>query len=115
MRFPFNDFKVRDFQWIQLAPSQLHPNALAFIRAFELICQYLQIGTMLPLFFRIFHLQRQSIGGGKAWVSFKQFGKLFRPYLESVRHFKERCFVVKPLTDAAIDSIYTSVEEVEDG
>ncbi|KAL5100735.1 hypothetical protein RYX36_005062 [Vicia faba] len=48
---------------------------------------------------------------GQAWVSFKQFGKLFRPYLESVRNFKERYFVVKPLTDATIDSLYTLVEE----
>ena len=84
MRFPFNDFQVGVSQWLQLAPSQLHPNALAFMQAFELVCQYLQIGPMLPLFFCIFHLQRQSIGGGKTWVSFKQVGKLFRPYLEFV-------------------------------
>ena len=41
MRFPFNDFQVGVFQWLQLAPSQLHPNALAFMRPFELVCQYL--------------------------------------------------------------------------
>ena len=85
------------------------------MRAFKLVCQYLGIGAMFPLFFRIFHLQRQSVHGRQAWVSFKQFGKLFRPYLESVRNFKERYFVVKPLTDAAIDSLYARVEEVEDG
>ena len=46
---------------------------------------------------------------------FKQFGKLFRPYLEYVRNLKERYFIVTPLTDAAIDSLYTRVEEMEDG
>ena len=48
-------------------------------------------------------------------MSFNQFGKLFRPYLEFVCHFKERYFVVNPLTDADIDSIYNRVEEMEDG
>ena len=40
-------------------------------------------GHVAPLLL-IFHLRRQSIGGRKAWVFFKQFKKLFRPYLESV-------------------------------
>ena len=115
MCLPFNDFQVGVFQWLQLAPFQLHPNALAFMRAFELVCQYLQIGVMLPLVFRIFHLQRQSIEGGQAWVSFKQFGKLFPSYLESICHFKERYFVMKPLTDVAVTSLYERSEVVEEG
>ena len=84
------------------------------MRVFELVCQYLGIGATLPLFFRIFHLHRQSVHGRQAWVSFKKFGKLFRPYPESVRNFKERYFVMKPLTEAAIDSLYARVKEVED-
>ena len=85
------------------------------MRAFELVCQYLQIGAMLRLFFCIFHLQRQSIGGGQACVSFKQFGKLFWPYLESVCHFKERHFIVKPLTDVVVTSLYECSEVAEEG
>ena len=47
-------------------------------------------------------------------MSFKLFWKLFRPYLEYVRHFKERYFIMKLLTEVAIDSLYTRVEEIED-
>ena len=38
MHLPFNDFQVRVFQWLQLAPSQLHPNALEFMQVFEFVC-----------------------------------------------------------------------------
>ncbi|MCI73729.1 hypothetical protein A2U01_0094993, partial [Trifolium medium] len=37
MRLPFSELVVGVFGWLDLAPSQLHPNSLAFIRAFELL------------------------------------------------------------------------------
>ena len=40
-----------DFE--DLAPSQLHPNTLAFMRAFELVCRYLDIGQAVPAISRI--------------------------------------------------------------
>ena len=63
LRLPFNDFQVEVFNHLNLAPSQIHPNAIAFLRAFELTCRFLRIGATIPLFFRVFHLQRQSRGG----------------------------------------------------
>ena len=53
---PFNDFQVGMFNYLNLAPSQIHPNAIAFIQAFKLTCLFLRIGAMIPLFFRVFHL-----------------------------------------------------------
>ncbi|GAU42006.1 hypothetical protein TSUD_236730 [Trifolium subterraneum] len=35
-RLPFSDFEVAVFRYLHLIPSQLHPNSLAFIRAFEM-------------------------------------------------------------------------------
>ena len=58
LRLPFNDFQVGVFNHLNLAPLQLHPNAIAFLRAFELTCRFLRIGVTIPLFFRVFHLQR---------------------------------------------------------
>ncbi|MCI69221.1 hypothetical protein A2U01_0090482, partial [Trifolium medium] len=58
---------------MNLAPSQLHPNSMAFLRAFELVCQYLEMESIVSLFFRIFKLQRQpSKDGRHGWVSLKQ-------------------------------------------
>jgi hypothetical protein len=48
-------------------------------------------------------------------VSFKQQIKLFEMYVDSVRGFKERYYVIKPMTDAARESLYHMVEETENG
>ncbi|MCI20843.1 hypothetical protein A2U01_0042006 [Trifolium medium] len=82
---------------------------MAFLRAFELVCQYLEIEPTVPLFFRIFKLQRQpSKDGRHGWVSLKQQVKLFKMFVDSVRHFKERFYIVRPLTELAMDSLFES-------
>ena len=63
LKLPFNDFQAGVFFHLNLAPSQLHPNSIAFLRAFELTCRFLRIGATIPLFFKVFHLQRQCRGG----------------------------------------------------
>ena len=60
-RLPFTNFKVADFQHLQVAPSQLHPNGTVFVRAFQIVCEYLRIGATIPLFFYFFHIQRSRI------------------------------------------------------
>ncbi|KAI5419410.1 hypothetical protein KIW84_043547 [Lathyrus oleraceus] len=106
IRLPFNSFQMSVFKWLRLAPSQLHPNALAFMRAFELVCQFLGIGCTRALFFHVFHLQRSGSRGRHSWVSFKQPVRLFKTYEDSVRHFKNRWYVVMPITRAALHSLY---------
>ncbi|MCH85859.1 hypothetical protein A2U01_0006711 [Trifolium medium] len=115
-RFPFSDLAAGVFGWLKLAPSQLHPNSLAFIRAFEIVCEYLEDEPYLPLFFRIFKLQRQPSKSGHDWVSLKQQTKLFKMFVDSVSGFKERYYVVRPRTPSAKDSLYeTTVVTEEDG
>jgi hypothetical protein len=115
LRLPFSELAMGVFGHVKLAPSQFNPNSLAFLRAFELVCEYLQITPTVHLFFRIFILQRQRINGRQGWVSFKQQVKLFEMYVEYVRGFKERYYVIKPMTDAGSESLYHMVKETEDG
>ena len=61
LRLPFSDFEVAVFWHLRVALSQLHPNEIAFMRAFEIVCDYLKIGATIPLFFYCFHLQRSKI------------------------------------------------------
>ncbi|GAU47136.1 hypothetical protein TSUD_379140 [Trifolium subterraneum] len=101
-RLPFSDFVVGVFERLRLAPSQLHPNSLAFIRAFELLCDYLEVEPTLHLFFRIFKIQRQTVRGRQGWVSLKHHqAKIFRMFVDSVWGFKERYFVVKSVSPEA--------------
>ena len=58
LRLPFNDFQVGVFNHLNLAPSQIHPNAITFLWEFELTCRFMRIGATIPLFFRVFHLPR---------------------------------------------------------
>ncbi|GAU22826.1 hypothetical protein TSUD_281930 [Trifolium subterraneum] len=108
-RLPFSDFEVAVFRYLHLTPSQLHPNSLAFIRAFEMTAVYLGFLPTIPLFFHAFHLQRSRPKGDAAnkfsWVSLKQSVKLFEMFLESVRGFKDSYFFVKPLNSVAWKSV----------
>ncbi|GAU10221.1 hypothetical protein TSUD_417390, partial [Trifolium subterraneum] len=108
-RLPFSDFEVAVFRYLHLTPSQLHPNSLAFIRAFEMTASYLGFLPTIPLFFHAFHLQRSRPKGDAAnkfgWVSLKQSTKLFEMFLESVRGFKDSYFFIKPLNSVSWQSI----------
>ncbi|GAU10513.1 hypothetical protein TSUD_419410, partial [Trifolium subterraneum] len=109
-RMPFSDLAIGIFDRLNLAPSQLHPNSLAFIRAFEILCEHLEVEPTVPLFFRIFKIQRQTFRGRQGWVSLKhQQGKIFRMFVDSVRGFKERYYVIKPVSPEARQSLYKVV------
>jgi hypothetical protein len=56
-RLPFTDFEVAVLDHLHVAPSQLHPNSLAFFRAFEIVTTYFSIVPTLELFFYAFCLQ----------------------------------------------------------
>ncbi|GAU41893.1 hypothetical protein TSUD_170040 [Trifolium subterraneum] len=108
-RLPFSEFEVAVFRYLHLTPSQLHPNSLAFIRAFEMTAAYLGFLPTILLFFHAFHLQRSKPKGNAAnkfgWVSLKQSVKLFEMFLESVRGFKDSYFFVKPLNSVSWQSV----------
>ncbi|PNX66710.1 hypothetical protein L195_g055238, partial [Trifolium pratense] len=114
-RLPFTDLEVAVFRYLRVTPSQLHPNSMAFLRAFQVTCKFLNIAPTLKLFFHAFFLQRSCPKGEKAkgkasksgevlegsrfgWVSFRQRRSLFRMYEDSIRGFKERYYAVRPIT-----------------
>ncbi|CAI8617795.1 unnamed protein product [Vicia faba] len=63
----------------------------------------------------VFHLQRQSRGGKHNWVSLKQSKRLFRMYMDSVRDFKNKWYVLQPTTQTALDSLFELETMVVDG
>ncbi|PNX62585.1 hypothetical protein L195_g053060 [Trifolium pratense] len=106
-RLPFNNLEAEIFGRLKVAPSQLHPNALTFIRAYQILCRYLEVEATVSLFFYIFKIQRQKVEDQQGWVSLKhQSSKIFKMFVESARGFKERYYVVKPVTEFALNSLY---------
>jgi len=104
-RLPFSDFQREVLRWTKLSPSQIHPNSYTFMRAFELVCQYLRFSASNDVFFTIFTVQR-----GTAWVSFRQNKKIFDIFARKVRSFKERFFLVRPRSEVALNTLLQAVE-----
>ncbi|PNX67541.1 hypothetical protein L195_g055684, partial [Trifolium pratense] len=110
---PFSPLMIGVLRTLRVAPSQLHPNSWEFILAFEHLCANRAVRPTLPLFFRIFKIQRKTTRGEdravprQNWVSLKQQDdvRLFKMFADSVRHFKERYYIVRPESPAARDNL----------
>jgi hypothetical protein len=117
LRLPFSPLATEIFQYLRLAPSQLHPNAMAFVLAFEHLCEYKGVAPTRAMFFRVFQLQRTTKEfGRRSWVSLKNRVSLFDMYAESLRGFKSRFYIVRPETQIGKRSLYDwVVDKNEDG
>ncbi|GAU22743.1 hypothetical protein TSUD_138670 [Trifolium subterraneum] len=118
LRLPFTDLEIAIFNHLEICPSQLHPNSLAFIRAFEIVAAYLQLAPTVPLFFHIFGIQRSRPRGNVTdkcgWVSLKQHKKYFEIFEESLRGFKDKWYVVRPITSAGWKTILVRGPKLND-
>jgi hypothetical protein len=107
LRLPFSPLATEIFAFLRLAPSQLHPNAMAFVLAFEHFCEYKNVVPTRALFFRVFQLQRMTKEfSRRSWVSLKNRVSLFNMYAESIRGFKSRFYIVRPETRAGKRTLY---------
>ncbi|RDY11334.1 hypothetical protein CR513_04028, partial [Mucuna pruriens] len=85
IKLPFTHFERGVLQALNVAPTQLHPNSWAFVRAFELLCEDLGKAPSLAI---------DRVG----WTSLSNRAKrkLLRLFLESYKTFKNRFFRVVP-------------------
>ncbi|MCH79717.1 hypothetical protein A2U01_0000472 [Trifolium medium] len=115
VRMPFSEFAMAVFDHLHLAPSQLNPNSIGFIWAYELVCKHQKIVPSVPVFFVIFQIQRKSKGGRQCWVSLKSKVKLFEMFVDSVCGFKSRYYIVGAVSEEAKKSLYRTVTEEVNG
>ncbi|MED6179941.1 hypothetical protein PIB30_005740 [Stylosanthes scabra] len=81
IRFPFIEFECGVLNQLKCVPTQIHPNAWAFIRGFEILMEYL--GTA-PL------LEAKGVRkGGVVTVNSMQGKALFGLYRQSYKDFKQ--------------------------
>ncbi|RDX97495.1 hypothetical protein CR513_19733, partial [Mucuna pruriens] len=95
IKLPFTHFEQAILQVLNVAPSQLHPNSWAFVRAFELLCEDLGKAPTLGVFFWLFTVKKTDKVGWTSLCS-RPKRKLFKPFLESYNSFKTRFFKVTP-------------------
>ena len=62
IRIPFTDFESDLLKTLYVAPSQLHPNGYGFTKAFELVCETMDITPTLGLFLSFFDLKGAEKG-----------------------------------------------------
>ncbi|XP_057431461.1 uncharacterized protein LOC130724272 isoform X2 [Lotus japonicus] len=97
IKLPFSDFECDVLRTLNVAPTQLHPNSWAYIRAFNLLCGNYDINPSARLFFCFF----KSKLGRKGWISLNGIpGKcLFSLFASNYKYFKTKFFRVKNRQD----------------
>lgn len=58
IHIPFTDFESDLLKTLKIVPSQLCPNSWGFIKAFEIVCEAIDIEPTIGLFFFLFRNQR---------------------------------------------------------
>ncbi|RDX99706.1 hypothetical protein CR513_17213, partial [Mucuna pruriens] len=95
LKLPLTAFEQTILRALNVAPTQLHPNSWAFVRAFELLCEDLGRAPSLGVFFWFFRVKKTPKVG---WMSLssRPNRQLLKPFLESFKIFKSKFFKVCP-------------------
>ena len=102
LALPLTAFQCALLEHLNVAPSQLHPNSWAMVRAFEILCPYFNIRPSVPIFLFFFQMK---ITGKIGWTSLSSvFKKLFEFDSIVFRRFKDRFFKVLT-TNVVADSL----------
>ncbi|MED6143728.1 hypothetical protein PIB30_008675 [Stylosanthes scabra] len=103
IRVPFSDFQQRLLNRACIAPSQLHPNAWASIRCFELVTEWLQLPQEPEIFLCLFTFYSANTKGKtkKGYMSVRpsKHRKIFGLFEDSFHDFKGRFFKILPVGD----------------
>ncbi|RDX98562.1 hypothetical protein CR513_18503, partial [Mucuna pruriens] len=95
IKLPFSHFERAVLQVLNVAPTQLHPNGWAYVRAFELLCEDLGRAPTLGVFFWFYTVKKAEKVGWTSLCS-RPKHKLFQPFLANYKKFKTRFFKVTP-------------------
>ena len=92
-RLPFNSFETELLTELNVAPSQLHPNSWAFIKAFSLLMGYLGLSPSVDVFLHFFEAKSPR---NNLWVSLSGItGRvLFSLFQQSYKGFRGKFFQV---------------------
>ena len=93
LRLPFTFFEKELMMELNVAPCQLHPNAWAFIRAFQILCNYFGHNASVEVFLYFFEAKKP---GDRFWVSLNGVAGrvLLGLYQQSFKDWKGRFYMI---------------------
>uniref|UniRef100_A0A151UHG9 Transposase (putative) gypsy type domain-containing protein n=1 Tax=Cajanus cajan TaxID=3821 RepID=A0A151UHG9_CAJCA len=94
IRLPFTQFECDFLNYINAAPSQLHPNSWGFLRAFQVLCTVLGIEVSLRVFLNFYQLKAGAPPYGVLSLNGGKDGGLFTLYSQSYKNYKQEFFRV---------------------
>jgi hypothetical protein len=90
---PFTDFELAILNALNVAPTQLHPNSWAFVKAFELVCLGLDLEPRLGVFFHFYQI-KSLFPGKQVSISSQPNRGLFSLYASNFKNYKDTFFRV---------------------
>jgi hypothetical protein len=90
---PFTDFELAILNALNVAPTQLHPNSWAFVKAFELVCLGLDQEPRLGVFFYFYQI-KSLFPGKQVSISSQPNRGLFSLYASNFKNYKDTFFRV---------------------
>ncbi|KAK2368548.1 hypothetical protein QL285_081735 [Trifolium repens] len=91
---PFTEFELALLNALNVAPTQLHPNGWAFVKAFELVCLGLDLEPRLGVFFHFYHIKSLS-PGKQVSISSQPNRGLFSLHASNFKNYKDTFFRVR--------------------
>jgi hypothetical protein len=92
--FPFTTFEFALLRALNVAPSQLHPNSWAFVKAYEIVSLGLGLEPRLGIFFYFYYVKSLSAGKLVSLSSQPNRG-LFTLYASHVKSFRNTFFRIR--------------------
>jgi len=91
VRFSLSEFQMGVLRYLNIVPTQLHPNNWAYMQAFCILCQFLSLSPN-PKTFLYYYSSRP--GKRPSWLSLISKTRVcfFSPYTSSYKNFKEDFF-----------------------
>ncbi|KAJ1433258.1 hypothetical protein SESBI_06201 [Sesbania bispinosa] len=93
---PFSNFEKELLRFLNIPPSQLHPNSWAFVRGYQILCHFYSMVLSLDKFFSLFQVKLPT-GDEIGWVSFNSIPHkgVLSAYTSSYKKWKQKFFKVR--------------------